>query len=129
GRRPGVGRGMSALQADPATDGTSGPWPATPAADRPGDTPSGPVRRAGRGTSRQPRRRRWRIQLRRDWPLIVMTLPAVGFVALFHYLPTLGNVIAFQDYNPFLGDNPLQAFLYSEWIGFGNFMVLFQDPM
>lgn len=75
------------------------------------------------------RRRRMRIKLRRDWPLIAMTLPAVGFLALFHYLPTLGNVIAFQDYNPFIGDNPLQAFVYSDWIGFGNFMVLFNDPL
>ncbi len=27
----------------------------------------------------------------------------------------------------FLGDNPLQAFAKSEWIGFGNFQALFED--
>ena len=122
---------MSALQADPATGGASGPGPDRLAAGRPDpeEAPSGSARRAGAKPSSKRSRRRLRVQLRRDWPLIAMTLPAVGFVALFHYLPTLGNVIAFQDYNPFLGDNPLQAFLQSEWIGFGNFMVLFKDPM
>lgn len=74
-----------------------------------------------------PRRVRLARHFRRDWPLIAMTLPAVAFLAVFHYLPTLGNIIAFQDYNPFLGDNPLQAFIYSDWIGFGNFAVLFGD--
>jgi putative aldouronate transport system permease protein len=69
-----------------------------------------------------------RVRLRRDWQLLVMTAPAVALLIVFHYLPTLGNVIAFQDYNPFVGDNPVEAFIYSEWIGFGNFMVLFDDP-
>ena len=46
---------------------------------------------------------------------------------VFHYLPTLGNVIAFQDYNPYVGDNALEAFVDSEWIGFGNFETLFAD--
>jgi putative aldouronate transport system permease protein len=36
-------------------------------------------------------------------------------------------VIAFQDYNPFAGDSTLGAFAASEWIGVGNFLVLFED--
>jgi putative aldouronate transport system permease protein len=67
-------------------------------------------------------------QLRRDWPLLVMTLPATLLLLVFHYVPTLGNVIAFQDYNPFAGDNAFDAFVNSEWIGFGNFATLFEDP-
>ncbi|GLY01309.1 ABC transporter permease subunit [Actinoplanes sp. NBRC 101535] len=67
-------------------------------------------------------------RLRRDWPLLLMCFPAMALLAVFHYLPALGNVIAFQDYNPFAGDNPLEAFLYSEWIGFGNFEYLFKNP-
>jgi putative aldouronate transport system permease protein len=85
-----------------------------------------PRRRAGRAP--RPAGRRLRNRLRRDWPLLLMTLPAVLFLATFHYLPTLGNVIAFQDYNPFVGENPLEAFVFSEWIGFGNFEYLFRDP-
>lgn len=67
-------------------------------------------------------------RLRRDWPLILMCVPAMLLLAVFHYLPALGNVIAFQDYNPFAGDSPVQAFLSSEWIGFGNFQYLFETP-
>ncbi|GAA4447084.1 ABC transporter permease subunit [Phytohabitans houttuyneae] len=69
-----------------------------------------------------------RARLRRDWPLLLMTAPAALLLLVFHYLPTLGNVVAFQDYNPYAGDGPLSAFLASEWIGFGNFNTLFGDP-
>ncbi|GAA0901948.1 ABC transporter permease subunit [Virgisporangium ochraceum] len=66
-----------------------------------------------------------RARLRRDWPLLLMCAPAMLLLLVFHYLPTLGNVVAFQDYNPYAGDSPLQAFLHSTWIGFGNFETLF----
>jgi putative aldouronate transport system permease protein len=69
-----------------------------------------------------------RARLRGDWPLLVMIAPAALVVLVFHYVPTLGNVIAFQDYNPFEGNNAFDAFIHSEWIGFGNFETLFQDP-
>src|ERR1700704_4123469 len=74
------------------------------------------------------RSRSRRTRLRQDWPLLVMTAPAAVLVLIFHYVPTLGNVIAFQDYNPFEGNNPFEAFLHSEWIGLGNFETLFEDP-
>ncbi|HWA74453.1 MAG TPA: ABC transporter permease subunit [Polyangiaceae bacterium] len=75
----------------------------------------------------KPVHRSLRARLARDWPLLAMTAPAALVLLIFHYLPTLGNVIAFQDYNPFEGNNPLEAFLGSEWIGFGNFEDLFRD--
>ncbi|WBB90829.1 ABC transporter permease subunit [Verrucosispora sp. WMMC514] len=87
-----------------------------------GRTPS-PRRTRRRG------RRSLRVRLRRDWPLLAMAAPAAVLLLVFHYLPTLGNIIAFQDYNPFVGDDPLDAFLNSEWIGFGNFEALFRDPL
>ena len=70
----------------------------------------------------------WRTRLRRDAPLLWMTAPAALLLLLFHYAPTSGNLIAFQDYNPFLGDSALDAFLLSEWVGLANFQVLFADP-
>src|SRR5690242_19089265 len=79
-------------------------------------------------STRNKRRLPLRARLRRDWPLLVMTAPAALLVIVFHYIPTLGNIIAFQDYNPFVGNNPLESFLGSEWIGFGNFQTLFEDP-
>src|SRR5262245_35270708 len=75
-----------------------------------------------------PRRKSLRARLRRDWPFLAMTAPAALLLLVFHYIPTLGNVIAFQDYNPFEGSNAFEAFVKSEWIGFGNFETLFADP-
>lgn len=108
--------------APPATAGAEDP--PTPGRVPPGTVPSGTV------PERQPPSRwvLWRARLRRDWQLLVMVAPAALVVLLFHYLPTFGNIIAFQDYNPWTGDNPLQAFVASEWIGFGNFQVLFSSP-
>jgi putative aldouronate transport system permease protein len=74
-----------------------------------------------------PTRRSLGAKLRRDWPFLAMAAPAALLVLIFHYVPTLGNVIAFQDYNPFEGSNAFEAFVNSEWIGFANFETLFAD--
>ena len=66
-------------------------------------------------------------RVKRDWPLLAMTAPAALLLLVFHYLPTVGNVIAFQDYNPFMGDNAFEAFANSDWVGFWNFQLLFED--
>ncbi|AQA16079.1 polysaccharide ABC transporter ATP-binding protein [Streptomyces malaysiensis subsp. malaysiensis] len=46
-------------------------------------------------------------------------IPGVVVLLLFHYIPLLGNVIAFQDYQPYIG------ILHSPWNGLKNFEVLF----
>jgi putative aldouronate transport system permease protein len=74
-----------------------------------------------------PRRRSFGAKLRRDWPFLAMVAPAALLVLVFHYIPTLGNVIAFQDYNPFEGKNAFEAFVKSDWIGASNFETLFAD--
>ncbi|MBG0827958.1 sugar ABC transporter permease [Planomonospora sp. ID67723] len=50
-----------------------------------------------------------------------MTVPAIGLLLVFHYVPLLGNVIAFQDYSPYVGikDSP--------WVGLSNFQWLLLD--
>ncbi|MEV6299690.1 ABC transporter permease subunit [Actinoplanes sp. NPDC051861] len=96
-----------------------------------------PIEETGAGTKPAPRstaplgpgkQLSFGARLRRDWPLLLMCVPAMLLLLVFHYIPALGNIIAFQDYNPFAGDDPLEAFLYSEWIGFGNFEYLFKNP-
>jgi len=84
-----------------------------------------PARRAG---AQRRQRAPFRARLRRDWPLLVMVAPGALLLLVFHYLPVLGNVVAFQDYNPYLGDSSLQALLGSPWIGLDNFRDLFADP-
>ena len=57
-----------------------------------------------------------------------MVAPGALLLLVFHYLPMIGNVVAFQDYNPYLGDSSLQALVSSTWIGLENFQELFADP-
>jgi putative aldouronate transport system permease protein len=54
--------------------------------------------------------------------LYLMILPGVLYFVIFRYLPMGGLVIAFQDYQPFLG------ILGSPWVGFKHFIRLFTEP-
>ncbi len=53
--------------------------------------------------------------------MYLFILPGFVYFILFRYLPFLGNIIAFQDYSPFLGFS-------SPWVGLANFHRLFTDP-
>jgi putative aldouronate transport system permease protein len=65
----------------------------------------------------------WRERLRRDWFLLLLAVPGITVVLVFSYVPLLGNVIAFKDYQPYLGISG------SSWVGWQNFAVLFNgDP-
>ncbi|CAM3517652.1 sugar ABC transporter permease [Occultella aeris] len=88
------------------------------ARDRSGPAGTEPTR------SPAPRRRiRWHQRFLRDRALIMMALPGLALVLGFHYLPLVGNVIAFQDYVPFL------PFGSSPWVGWENFEIIFNgDP-
>ncbi len=80
-------------------------------------------RRAGQAAAGPVRRKvPWRVKLRRDRSLILMTLPALILLAVFGYTPMLGLVMAFQSYDLYDG------FLHSPWVGFANFQQLFTDP-
>ncbi|MFB4273780.1 MULTISPECIES: ABC transporter permease [unclassified Nonomuraea] len=75
--------------------------------------PAAPPRRATPKASR----------LRRDGLLLLLGVPGLLVILLFHYVPMLGNVIAFKDYQPFLG------IWEAPWVGFENFRVIFNgDP-
>lgn len=63
-----------------------------------------------------------RTRLRRDGVMIVFALPGMIALLLFHYVALIGNVIAFQDYAPFLG------FTGSAWVGLENFAAMASDP-
>lgn len=86
-------------------------------------TTARPVDRAA--PPRPPRRRGltfWQ-RLRRDKLLLLFALPGMAVILAFQYYALYGNVIAFQDYQPFLGIDK------SLWVGFDNFAVIFNgDP-
>lgn len=80
-------------------------------------------RRAGQAEAGPARRKTsWRVRLRRDRALILMTLPALLLLGVFGYTPMLGLVMAFQSYDLYDG------FLHSPWVGLANFQQLFTDP-
>ncbi|MFD8271945.1 ABC transporter permease [Streptomyces flaveolus] len=68
-----------------------------------------------------------RLRFRRDRVLLLMTLPAVLLVLLFNYVPILGNVVAFQEYDPYISDNGIVSILHSPWVGLENFQRIFED--
>lgn len=63
----------------------------------------------------------WQRMWRERW-VYLLILPGLIYFVLFQYLPLLGNIIAFQDFSPYLG------FFDSTWVGFANFARLFSDP-
>ncbi len=71
--------------------------------------------------ARQKRESIWG-NMRRHKALYWMTLPGMLYFILFKYVPLLGSVIAFQDYQIFKG------LLKSPWVGLENFIYIFQYP-
>ena len=68
----------------------------------------------------------WRPSLRRrilkeKWTYLFL-LPGVLYFVVFHYVPLLGNVVAFQDFSPFRG------IFGSDWVGLENFRTIVRDP-
>ncbi|MFE2519883.1 ABC transporter permease [Streptomyces mirabilis] len=89
-----------------------------------------PVASVGATGSRQKRpsgKVSLRLRFRRDRVLLLMTLPAVLLVLLFNYVPILGNIVAFQDYDPYISDNGIVSMLHSPWVGIENFQRVFAD--
>jgi putative aldouronate transport system permease protein len=74
---------------------------------------------AQHGGAPRGRRARTRRPVSRDTlVLVLLGLPGGLALVLFHYVPLLGNVIAFQDYQPYLG------LTESDWAGWTNFSFL-----
>lgn len=59
---------------------------------------------------------------RKTWPFHVLLLPALVLCIVFQYIPLFGAVIAFQDYEPWLGIKN------SPWVGLDHFRYLFTYP-
>jgi len=67
--------------------------------------------------------RGWHMRLLRDKWLYIMLLPGLLYFILFKYAPMWGLLLAFKDYQPFLG------FFSSEWVGLKHFERLYTDPL
>ncbi|RKN76031.1 ABC transporter permease [Paenibacillus ginsengarvi] len=58
-------------------------------------------------------------KIAKDRLLYLLALPGICYFLIFKYAPMYGILIAFQDYNPFLG------MFKSDWVGFYHFERLF----
>ncbi|UXY23272.1 ABC transporter permease subunit [Streptomyces cynarae] len=63
----------------------------------------------------------WRMRIRRDRTLLLMTVPSIALLLVFNYAPLFGLATAFQDYDPLVG------VWHSQWVGFDQFRQLFHD--
>lgn len=68
------------------------------------------------------RRRTLAQRLRHDWPLLLLTVPAMVQLAIFFYWPSAWNIIAFMDYNPH------RPFWENPFVGIAWFERLFANP-
>src|SRR5437588_2254569 len=64
--------------------------------------------------------RLWHTIVAERW-MYLFIVPGALYFLVFEYLPLLGNIIAFQDYSPFLGITG------SPFIGLANFQRLLTD--
>jgi putative aldouronate transport system permease protein len=74
----------------------------------------------GRARPAATQARFWKL-LRRDKAMLLLAAPGVLYLLVFVYIPQLGNIIAFQNYVPYLGFG-------SAFVGLENFRTLFADP-
>lgn len=78
-------------------------------------TPTSATRARGRHTSV------WsRMWYERSMYLFI--IPGLLFFVIFRYIPLLGNVVAFENYSPYLG------IIHSQWVGLDNFVNLVTNP-
>ena len=58
---------------------------------------------------------------RRNWPIYLLLLPVVVYFIIFSYIPMVGILMAFQNFNLRLG------FFNSPWVGFQHFIDFFSS--
>ncbi|AFH63323.1 protein lplB [Paenibacillus mucilaginosus K02] len=61
-------------------------------------------------------------RMRREKWMYVLLIPGLLYFLIFKYVPMWGALLAFKNYQPFLG------FFKSEWVGFEHFRVFFANP-
>ncbi|MFA9557846.1 ABC transporter permease [Evansella sp. AB-rgal1] len=72
-------------------------------------------------TKAQRRNELWRAIKKNKW-IYLMILPGIIYFIVYKYIPMYGLSIAFKDFKPYLG---MQG---SPWVGFDQFVRLFNDP-
>lgn len=61
-------------------------------------------------------------RFKKDKWLYILVMPGALYFLIFKYVPMWGVLLAFKNYQPFLG------FMKSDWVGVEHFRVFFQNP-
>ncbi len=77
-------------------------------------------------TSEIKRKAEWKVILDK-YSLYLFILPALLLIFVFNYVPMLGVIIAFKEYNIFAGNSPVDAIFKSETVWFDQFIRLFSN--
>jgi ABC-type polysaccharide transport system permease subunit len=88
--------------------------------------PPAPVVKQAAQTARIKRPSRWteaRRSFQRHWQLYLLIVVPLAYFVIFKYIPISNAVIAFKDYSPIKGP------WGSDWVGFHNFVLFFQNPV
>ncbi|TCM43543.1 sugar ABC transporter permease [Kribbella sp. VKM Ac-2568] len=88
--------------------------------------PAPVVKQAAAATTRIRRPSRWteaRHSFRRHWQLYLLIIIPLAYFVIFKYIPISNAVIAFKNYSPIKGP------WGSDWVGFKNFELFFQNPV
>jgi ABC-type polysaccharide transport system permease subunit len=113
---PGGGVGADRYRRDAGVSGTIEVKPAPPA----------PLVKQAAATTRIRRPSRWteaRRSFRRHWQLYLLIIIPLAYFVIFKYIPISNAVIAFKNYSPIKGP------WGSDWVGFKNFELFFQNPV
>lgn len=62
------------------------------------------------------------VRLKKEYPFYIMLLPGIVLTLIFSYVPMVGLVMAFQNYNPGKG------LFHSQFVGLRNFEFIFRQP-
>lgn len=60
-------------------------------------------------------------RMKRERYIYLLLLPGILYFIIYRYIPMAGLIVAFQDYNPFVG------FFGSDWVGFKHFSRMFDN--
>lgn len=58
----------------------------------------------------------------RHWQLYLLVMPPIAYLIIFKYIPMIGTVIAFKDYNF------VKGIFGSNWVGVKHFVNFFRSP-
>lgn len=66
-------------------------------------------------------------ELKKNKAMFLMLLPGLILLLILNYLPMVGTLIAFKDFQN-LGNGFFDSFMLSKWVGFDNFKFLIDSP-